>query len=102
MAILQLWEVPVVRVPAAVAGVFDRFDVRAPIHLHEADTGLDEPPCDQAALAEAEPTVPPAQRVGLARNTINVEHRARLARSQQRKGLPIVTIEVGRGGRFVD
>src|SRR5688572_20124044 len=44
LALLHDLEVAVVVVPAAVAGVFLRLDVGAPVHLHERHPALHQPP----------------------------------------------------------
>ena len=54
MAILVLLKVPIVHVPAAIAEILNRFDVLAPIDLHESSTRLHEPSRQQATLSETE------------------------------------------------
>ena len=80
MPILELLEVAVVHVPAAVAGVFDRFDVRAPIDLHEAGAGFDQSPRHQTALAKAELSVATPQLIGLA---VEIEYLTGACRGEQ-------------------
>src|SRR5262249_19280654 len=90
VAILKLLEVTVVHVPAAVARVFDRLDMRTPIHLYESHTRLDQPPGHQAALAEAEFAVFQAQRVRL---WVKIENLPRSRGSKQRESLLSKSIE---------
>ena len=52
MPILHDLEVPVVMIPAAVAGIFLRLDVIAPVDLNERNAALDQPSRQQTRLAE--------------------------------------------------
>ncbi len=89
MAVLHDLEVAVVVVPAAVAGVLLGLDVVAPVDLHERHAVLDQPPAQQARLAEARPPVAVAQPFRLGPQ---LEH-GRRARRQHAEGLVAVVVQ---------
>ena len=69
MTVLELLEMAIVHVPSAVAGIFDRLDMTAPIDLDEAHPGLDQPTSEQATLAESISAVPITHLGGLTRRS---------------------------------
>ena len=90
MPILHELEVAIVIVPAAVASVLLRFDMIAPVDLHERHAMLHEPTRQQTRLPEARSAIAIRQLGPFARQ---IEHARCIGRSQQGKRLGAIIVD---------
>nr|BAL54996.1 hypothetical protein HGMM_F22C11C11 [uncultured Planctomycetota bacterium] len=92
VAVLQDFEIAVMQIPAAIAGIFFSLDVIAPIDLHKRDAVLNESAGQQTRLAEARQAVPLPQPHRL---LTQIEEAQSLTPQKHFQSLPLVGVESG-------